>query len=176
MAATAALTEVIERFAIRDQIENYSDALNHRDWDRSGNKLCEDLVWNIAASFSTRVTSRDRFVELCKTQQEPVYNFVFQMAHGIVVHEIVGNMARARHTMHELSSDFMMIGIYYDELRKGKDGVWRYRCREFSPTYVENSRAPGKIYRCLPDPSYRTVDAPAPQSGLEYGQAGLRAE
>ena len=147
---------MMERFAILTQIETYIDALNHRDWKRFGSVLAEDLVWTEGAPWNARVESRDAMVQLVKTHQEPVYDFVFQMGHGVVVHELRDGFARARHTMHSVASDFMLIGIYYDELRKEADGVWRFTRRDFRPTYQEAGRPRGDLYRRLPDPSLRS--------------------
>lgn len=145
---------IMERYAIRAQIENYVDALNHRDWERFGDTLTEDLEWSISAPFDASVKGREAMLHSVKTLQEPVYDFVFQMCHGIVVHDVQGNVARARHTLHEQSSDFMMIGIYYDELHKESDGIWRFARRRFMPTYHEIAHPRGKVYRRFPDPGF----------------------
>ncbi len=111
MTADTGFDAIMERYAIHTQVEEYIDALNHRDWIRFGNTLAEDLVWSIGAPFTARVESRAAMLELVKKYQETVYDFVFQMGHGIVVHDVRGDRARVRHTMQEFSSDFMMIGI-----------------------------------------------------------------
>ena len=144
---------MMERYAIVDQIETYIDALNHRDWDRFASVLAEDLVWSISEPFNARVESRVAMLDLVKTHQEATYDFVFQMGHGIVVHDLQPRLARARHTMQEVSSAFMMIGVYYDELRKDDDGVWRFTRRDYRPTYCEKLHPPGNIFRRLPERS-----------------------
>jgi len=145
----------MERYAIVTQVDTYIDALNHRDWDRFGAVLAEDLVWSCGAPFDARVESRAAMLEIVKTHQETVYDFVFQMGHGVVVHELEGDRARVRHTLQEFSSDFMMIGLYYDELRKEADGVWRFTRRDFRTTYFESVHPRGDVYRRLPDRAAR---------------------
>lgn len=144
----------MERFAIVSQVDAYVDALNHRDWERFGATLAEDLVWTCGAPFNARVDSRAAMLEIVRTHQEQVYDFVFQMGHGIVVHELKPRFARVRHTLQEVSSDFMMIGLYYDELRKEDDGVWRFTRRDYRPTYFQPGRPRGDVYRRLPDPEF----------------------
>lgn len=152
MPTAAEYDAMMERFAIRSRVEDYIDALNHRDWGRFGDTLAEDLVWTISGPFNVRLESRAAMLESVKTLQEPVYDFVFQMGHGIVVHELRGDFARVRHTMLEQSSAFMMIGIYYDELRKEADDKWRFTRRDFRTTYSEEGTPRGNIHRRLPCP------------------------
>jgi ketosteroid isomerase-like protein len=158
MELTKQQAELMDRFLIREQIENYMDALNHRDWDRLGATLCQDdFVWSTGAPVNQRFEGRQAFLDMLNTVQAYQYGFVFQMGHGIVVRELEGDRARASHTLHIYSDSVEYIGIYYDELIKEADGVWRFRRRDFRPTYHDLRHAPGSIYRRLPDPDARAA-------------------
>lgn len=143
---------VIDRLLIREQIENYIDALNHRDWGRLEETLCDQLVWSASAPFDQRFESRAAFMQMLRSVQSYQFGFVFQMGHGIVVRELDEDRARACHTLHIVGDSFEVIGLYYDELRREQDGVWRFRRRDFRSTYHDARTAPGTLFRQLPDP------------------------
>ena len=140
------------RMLIREQIENYIDALNHRDWDRLSGSLCEDVVWSAGAPFDQRFAGRRAFMDMLRSVQTYQFGFVFQMGHGIVVRQLEGDRATACHTLHIVGNSFETIGLYYDHLRREPDGVWRFSQRDYRPTYHDPQPAPGRIYRQLPDP------------------------
>jgi len=154
MTFEAADQAFVDRMLIREQIENYIDALNHRDWDRLAETLCEDVVWSADAPFNQRFDGQSAFMEMLRTVQTYRFGFVFQMGHGIVVRELSEHGAMACHTLHIFGSSFEAIGLYYDELHKMPDGVWRFRRRDFKPSYHVEREASGKTYRQLPDPDF----------------------
>jgi ketosteroid isomerase-like protein len=154
------MTEFMDRLAIREQIDNYIDALNHRDWERFGATLCEDLVWSCSEPTAMRRESRKAMLDMVTTIQQYQFGFVFQMGHGLVVRELKGNQAKTCHTLQVFGDSFTSTGLYYDELRKESDGVWRFKRRNYQITYYEESKVPGKIYRQLPDPNYKELPGP----------------
>lgn len=161
MELNKAQQDFMDRFLIHEQIENYIDALNHRDWDRIADTMCdEEFVWSAAAPFDQRHDSKASFVEMLRNVQSYRFGFVFQMGHGIVVRGIDGNRAKACHTLHIYGNSFETIGLYYDSLIKEGDGVWRFTRRDFKPTYHDERNVPGKTYRTLPDPDYRNLPDP----------------
>lgn len=145
---------VVDRFLIREQIENYIDALNHRDFDRLAATLTDDVHWSAGAPFNQSFQPKTAYVAMLTTVQAYQYGFVFQMGHGITIRELDGNHARACHTLHIFTDQFETIGLYYDILRKEGDGVWRFARRDFRPTYHAQRTAPGEVYRTLPDAGY----------------------
>lgn len=157
MELTPQQQEILDRVLIREQIENYIDALNHRDWVRIAETMCDDVHWSAAAPFNLEYKPKSAFVEMLKTVQEYQFGFVFQMGHGIVVREIRGNTAKACHTLEIFGNNFHAIGLYYDDLRKEDDGVWRFVRRDYKPTYHDTRNVPGETYRQLPDPGYETL-------------------
>ena len=157
MTLEKTMHQFIDRFLIREQIENYIDALNHRDWDRLSGTLCDDFIWSADAPFDLRYEGKKAFVEMLDTVQAYQYGFVFQMAHGIVVKDLREDRAKASQTLVINSNSFECIGFYYDELRKEGDGVWRFKRRDFKPSYHETRDVRGNTYRILPDPNYRNL-------------------
>src|SRR5256885_11068571 len=143
------LDDFMDRFAIRERIDLYIDLLNHRDWANYGDTLTEDAVWSCSAPFNQRIESRAAMVEMVSTVQQYQYGFVFQMGHGVVIDEIKGNRARSHHTLHIVSDHMCYLGIYYDELLKQADGIWRFKRRDFQITYFDDKPLPGTVYRKL---------------------------
>ncbi len=161
MTSDARLTDLMDRFAIRERIDLYIDRLNHRDWARYGELLTDDFVWTCTEPRKMRIESRKAMLDMVTTVQQYQFGFVFQMGHGVVVDAIEGNQARARHTLEIFSDQFRMIGIYYDLLRKEADGVWRFARRDYRITYCdEQPNLGGAIFRRLPDPTYTELPGP----------------
>jgi ketosteroid isomerase-like protein len=149
--------DFIDRFLIREQIENYIDALNHRDWDRIAETMCDEFIWSAGEPFNLRYETKPVFVEMLRTVQSYQFGFVFQLGHGIVVRELIGNSAKVCHTLQIFGNTFECTGLYYDEMRKESDGIWRFVRRDYKPTYHDSRNVPGKIYRQLPDPNYHNL-------------------
>lgn len=160
MASEQQLAEFMERFAIREQIDRYVDLLNHRDWKRYEDTMTEDFVWTCSDPVNQRIESRKAMMDMVTTVQQYQFGFVFQMGHGVVIDEIKGNTARAHHTLHIESDRSRYMGIYYDILKKGADGVWRFQRRDYQVTYFDDKPLPGKVYRTLPDPNYKDLPRP----------------
>lgn len=154
MTLEQTIANLSDRLAIREQIDRYVDLLNHRDWRGYEDLLTGDFVWTINAPKPRRIESRKAMMEMVTTVQEYQFGFVFQMGHGLVIDELKADPARTRHTLHILSDRFTFIGIYYDELVKERDGVWRFKRRDYQVTYHDDTPATGKMYRKLPDPNY----------------------
>lgn len=160
MASEQQLAEFMDRFAIREQIDLYIDLLNHRDWTRYENTMTEDFVWTASDPVNQRIESRKAMMDMVSTVQQYQFGFVFQMGHGVVIDEIKGDRARSHHTLHIVSDHICYLGIYYDELVKELDGIWRFKRRDFQITYFDDKPLPGKLYRVLPDPNYKQLPLP----------------
>lgn len=154
------MNEFMDRLAIRETIDRYIDLLNHRDWDRYEDTMTEDFVWTVSDPVNKRLDSRKAMMDMVRTVQQYQFGFVFQMGHGIVIDEIKDNRAKSHHTLHIVSDRDCYMGIYYDELQKCADGIWRFRRRDFQVTYFDNQPLPGKLYRLLPDPEYKKLPFP----------------
>lgn len=161
----------LERFRIHERVYLYQDLLNHRDWARYEDLWTEDAVFSQTidgdasaaadltgkklSNVSVRREGRAAIMEMLTAYVR--YEFVFQMAHGVVVELDGPATARSRHTLQVLGPEFTTIGLYYDRLVKEADGVWRFSRRDFRVTYHEARPATGEIYRTLPDPNYRNM-------------------
>jgi hypothetical protein len=154
MPSEHALADLMDRLAIREQIDLYIDRLNHRDWSRYADLLTEDFTWTCTEPRKMRIESKKAMLDMVTTVQQYQHGFVFQMGHGIVIEEIWNNQARSRHTLHILSDHFTMVGLYYDQLVKESDGTWRFKRRDYQITYYDETPLTGKTYRNLPDPNY----------------------
>ena len=160
MTSDRQLAEFMERFSIREKIDLYIDLLNHRDWARYEDTMTEDFVWTCSAPVNQRIETRKAMMDMVSTVQQYQHGFVFQMGHGVVIDEIKDNRAKAHHTLHIVGDRNCFIGIYYDELVKEADGIWRFKRRDFQVTYFDDTPLAGKIYRRLPDPDYKRLPLP----------------
>jgi ketosteroid isomerase-like protein len=161
----------LERFRIHERVYLYQDLLNHRDWERYEDLWTEDAIFSQTiddrasaqadlagkklSNVNVRREGRAAIMEMLTAYVR--YDFVFQMAHGVVVELDSPTTARSRHTLQVLGPGFMTIGLYYDRLVKEADGIWRFCRRDFRVTYHDGTSATGDIYRTLPDPDYRRM-------------------
>ncbi len=142
-----------DRMAIRELIETYADRLNHADWEGYAQTLAEDIEFRVSEPDTLVVHGRDNLVKLVSEGYKG--GFVHQMAHNIVVDHVIGDRARARHTLHIVSARFRIIALYYDGVVRTPQG-WKFAKRDVQITYKEEGPLPGKQYRILPDPENPT--------------------
>jgi ketosteroid isomerase-like protein len=139
--------DVVDRLAIRELIEAYSDALNLRDFTTMAKLFEEDSVWQVGAPFNLRFEGTAIATNIAAMVRN--FPFLVQMTHGIVV-ELMGNSATARTTVHEVgqaadsTSGLNSFGIYYDELVRTSDG-WRFAVRRFHGLYLESVPLKGTV-------------------------------
>lgn len=145
-----------DRMAIRELIETYADRLNHADWEGYANTLAEDIVFRVSEPDTFLINGRDNLVKLVSEGYKG--GFVHQMAHNIVVDRVNGDHARARHTLHVVSTRFRLIALYYDGLVRTPTG-WKFAERDVQITYKEEGPLPGKQYRELPGPNPQWYDS-----------------
>jgi hypothetical protein len=149
MPALASDDTLLDRLAIRDLVELYADRLNHADWDGYKKLLIEDFEFYTSAPANVTIRGRDNMMKLVREAYKS--GFVHQMAHNIIVDRVVGDRARARHTLHVLSDKFQLVALYYDGVVRTADG-WKFARRDCQVTYYENGPLPGGVHRKLPDP------------------------
>jgi hypothetical protein len=149
MSALKPDNTLLDRLAIRDLIELYADRLNHADWDGYKKLLIEDFQFHNSAPANITLRGSDNMMALVKEAYKS--GFVHQMAHNIIVDRVLGDQARARHTLHVFSDRFRHVGLYYDAVVRMPDG-WKFARRDCQVTYLETGPLPGKMYRNLPEP------------------------
>jgi len=138
-----------DRFAIRELIELYSDAVTRRDWVTIGAVFAEDAVWSIAPPADIRLQGR---AAIAKGVAEMVGAFeVFvQMTHSIVV-ELDGDRASARTIVNGFgrlrdgARGAFALGTYIDTLARSGDG-WLFQSRHFEPLFIDNTAPEGTAY------------------------------
>src|ERR1700712_62743 len=130
--------------AIRELVETYADRLNHADWKGYAETLIEDVEFEVSAPDTMSIRGRDNLVRIVSAAYAG--GFVHQMAHNIMVDRVVGDRARARHTLHIFGSKFRIIALYYDGVVRTPNG-WKFAHRDVQITYKELGPPPGKQYR-----------------------------
>jgi hypothetical protein len=141
-----------DHLAIRDLMDRYTDAVNHRDAAAIESVFCKDGIWdvggglegltfyfvgakNVAEGIVTTVNS----TELC-----------FQTNHAPVI-RVDGKSASARSSINEVArprgaaSGANMLGIYTDDIVLDADGEWRFKKRTFRFVYLETEGLTGQV-------------------------------
>lgn len=163
--------DLLERLRVQELMNRYVDVLNHRDWDTyrtlwvedswlamtydGDDAPVQDKMTTTERPAGVRVDGREAIVGLVERYNN--YPWLVQLPIGIVVELESATSARARHTLLVESHALKLIGMCYDRFEKGQDGAWRFRIRDYRPTYFESRTAPGLTTRQLPDPRYRDL-------------------
>lgn len=163
--------ELLERLRVQELINRYVDTLNHRDWDLYRTLWVEDSVLSMTydnddapvqnkmttteCPAGVRVVGRDAIVAL--VERYNTYPWLVQLPVGVVVELEGPDSARARQCLIVESHALKLIGMCYDRFVRSPDGEWRFKIRDYRPTYFESRRAPGLTTRNLPDHNYRNL-------------------
>jgi len=159
----------LERFRVQEGLNRYVDALNHRDWVTFKDCWVEDCTFTqiygnedqpaggelstIAKPMDLKIVGREAMMTLVSRYN--TYPWLVQLPHAFVVELEGPTTAKTRQTLMVLSQSLTLIGIAYDRLVKGADGLWRFKERDYRPHYFESLDAKGLATRPLPDPNYR---------------------
>lgn len=149
--------EWLDRLAIQDLINRYSDAVTRADWDQCEAVFAPDAVWE--SPLGLRFESRAAFLEMLKPTTST--DVLIQTPHSSVITLTGPDRARATTTIHELSRgkapadselgeaggeiNIEQYGIYYDDLRR-IDGEWKFTRRVFVPIYIEPGGVTGEAF------------------------------
>ena len=148
-----------DRLAIRDLIDRYNDAVNHRDWAALRETFTEDAIWEVAAPVNLRFQGAGEIaggIRGSVGRQE----FLVQSSSAIVIEQTTSELASARSTMIEMGRPkeggpgMHAAGTYYDELAK-VNGKWRFKHRIFRVRYMDEIAVPGKIYENVAPKSWQ---------------------
>jgi uncharacterized protein (TIGR02246 family) len=149
--------EWLDRHAIQDLINRYSDAVTRADWDQCAAVFAPDAVWE--SPLGLRFESRAAFLEMLRATTSN--DVLIQTPHSSVITLTGPDQARATTTIHELSRgkapanselgeaggeiNIEQYGIYYDELAR-IDGEWKFTRRVFVPIYMEPGGVTGQVF------------------------------
>jgi hypothetical protein len=140
-----------DRFAVRELIDRYSDALSRRDFAAMAGLFQADATWSAGSPFDLRLFGTE-IVPMIADMVSP-YAFLLQMTLGSVI-EVTGDRADARTTIRELAlsadgaAGLDSYGFYHDALER-TDAGWRFRTRRFEPVYLDTRRLEGLALRTL---------------------------
>jgi len=139
------LREWLDRLAIQDPINRYSDAVTRADWRECEKLFAVDAVWESPAGL--RFESAKSFMDFLKPTTS--YDVLIQTPHSSVITPTGVDQASATTTIHELTrgvgladSEFgdagaeinvEQWGIYYDDLAR-IDGEWKFIRRSLYPS------------------------------------------
>ena len=151
------LREWLDRLAIQDQVNRYSDAVTRADWEECAAVYAHDAVWESPA-LGLRYESRDAFLDVLRATSGS--DILIQTAHNSVIKLTAPDRAQATTTIHEFArgklvgdselgengadSNFEQYGIYFDDLAR-VGGEWKFTHRLFVPVYVGQGCVTGSV-------------------------------
>jgi hypothetical protein len=151
------LREWLDRLAIQDLINRYSDAVTRADWDQCEAVFAPDAVWE--SPLGLRFESRAAFLE--GLRQTTSNDLLIQTPHSSVITLTGPDRAKATTTLHELvrgaapaasklgeagaEINIDQYGIYYDDLAR-IDGEWKFTRRVFVPVLMNIGSVNGDVF------------------------------
>lgn len=143
------MSDLEDRFAIRELVERWSDGTNNHDWEALEALFSEDAVWDVGEPLNFRIQGRREIVAGLREKMRPS-QYVVQTPHAIIV-TVRGDTASARSTIHEVcrfadGSGLEMMGTYFDELVREPRG-WRFRRRNYRCTILNPQPPAGQVFR-----------------------------
>jgi len=135
------------RFAIRELIERYSDAINRRDFTSLAGLFIPESHWWADAPHNLHFEGAA--IAPAIAQMVETFPFLLQMTCSIVVN-VDGNGAEASTTIREMAqaadatTGLDSLGLYHDVLARTPNG-WRFASRRFQPLYLETAPLRGQV-------------------------------
>lgn len=141
------MTDVADRVEIRDLVERFHDAVNHRDFHVVRGLFTVDAVWEVAPPFDRRFVGPEA-IEAGIGESVGRLEFLVQTCSPSVV-DIQGDEARGRTSMQEFGrfrdgASMRVAGTYFDTFRK-VDGRWRFSHRIFRARYADDTALGGRL-------------------------------
>jgi hypothetical protein len=160
MTALDEMAGWIDKLAIQEAINRYSDAVTRGDWDQFEGVWAPDAVWEVAPPVDIKIDSARAIRELVSGMLD-AYDFVVQTSHSSVITLLGNASASATSTIQEIgrtegSQEMMQFGIYWQATfpglrfspEVGSDLRFRFfsSCRQYPPFRVLSR--PSRGLRC----------------------------
>lgn len=146
---------VAARLEIRELIDRYNDAINHRNWTNLRALFAADAVWEVAPPIDLKFQTADKIaagIEWSVGRLE----FLVQTSSAVVIELHTPQRASARSTLIELGRPkpggppgMRAAGTYYDELTR-EGGTWRFKHRMLRVRYMDEVANPGQVFENNP--------------------------
>ncbi|AKU94088.1 hypothetical protein AKJ09_00752 [Labilithrix luteola] len=142
------MSDTADRSEIRDLVERFHDAVNHRDFTVLRGLFTNDGVWEVAPPFEHRFVGPVA-IEAGIGESVGRLEFLVQSCSPSVV-DIRGEQASGRTSMQEFGrfrdgSSMRVAGTYFDTFRK-VEGRWRFTHRVFRARYADDTPLPGRVF------------------------------
>jgi hypothetical protein len=132
--------KVLDRLAVKDLINRYSDAVSRRDFEYVATLFADHAVWRCGAPFNLHFEGTA--IASALLAAVAAYDMIVQTSAGSVI-ELDGNRATARTMLFEMGREtvdgpgFIQYGIYDDVLERiGNE--WKFVSRHFHPYYRDD--------------------------------------
>ena len=151
------LRDSLDRLAIQDLINRYSDAVTRADWRQCEVLFAVDAIWETPAGL--RFDSARSFIDFLTPTTS--YDVLIQTPHSSVITLIDADQASATTTVHELTRgvgladstfgaagteiNLEQYGVYYDDFAR-IEGEWKFSRREFVPIYIGPGQVTGHVF------------------------------
>ncbi|MFB1484920.1 nuclear transport factor 2 family protein [Corallococcus sp. RDP092CA] len=139
----------LEALAVREVIERFHDAVNHRDFAAIEPLFAADGVWVVAPPFDRHIEGA---ANIASGVAESVgkLELLIQTCSPIIVDLTDETHATVRTSMQEVGrfkggGSMRVAGTYFDTLHKD-GGVWRFTHRVFRPRYADAPPLTGQLF------------------------------
>ena len=137
-----------DRAAVKRAVDGYTDALNHREWEKLQGFFLPDATWSTTNFRTFGFKGADGIANGLRAVVDPM-TILVQLPTATVI-DIDGDSATARSSVQELgkhdAGSFFCLGSYADRLRRDGDR-WRFVSRAFTYFYWEEDGLTGEAFR-----------------------------
>jgi len=163
---------VADRLAIRELVDRYNDAINHRNWVGLAGLFAPDATWEVAAPLNLRFESSAKIAGGLRWMIGRM-ELLVQVSSAVVITALEPDRALVRSTMIEFSrqrpggAGMRSTGTHHDEVQRTA-GTWYFKHRTFRTRYLDHAPLPGEVHEnCAPDLGGDGTD----RSGLDHKPA-----
>ena len=143
----ADIQSLVDRLLIRELIDEYSNVVTQKCWDRLPELFVEDCAWRTRGSNFRDIVGRGQVVEAIIAVVKG-YRMVFQMPHAPRI-LLEGDTASATTLMNEVikvddETGRLVLAVYKDAFVRTAEG-WKFKERVFQGSYLEPCAMPGRV-------------------------------